>query len=142
MRNITTTLLYKWFDEIWTKGNREAIDDLMTENVIAHGIGDTGYIEGRESFKQFYDGFKSTLKDIKVEVEDVISQDDLECALCKVTAVDIASDNKVSFEGLCLAQIKDGKIAKGWNQYDFMKMYKQMGYELMPKQDAVAMKAE
>ena len=35
-----------------------------------------------------------------------------------------------SFTGMCIARIKDGKIAEGWNNFDFLSMYQQLGMQL------------
>jgi len=33
----------------------------------------------------------------------------------------------VQFTGMAIVRIKDGKIVEGWNNFDFMKMNKQIG---------------
>jgi len=130
MRNIQATSVFRWFQEVWNKGNRNSIDELLSHDVIAHGLGPTGQTNGIEEFKKFYDDFRNQLRDVHVVVEDVVSQDDMETAFCSVTAVDIASGKQVNFTGICMAKIKDGKIIEAWNQYDFLKMYQQIGYTL------------
>lgn len=132
MRDTKATLLSKWFQEVWNEGRREAIDELLAENITAHGLGPDGHTKGIEAFKSFYDDFRNQLSDVQVLVEDVVSQDDVETALCKVTAVHIPTGKRVNFSGICMAKIQDGKIAEAWNQYDFLKMYQQIGYELTP----------
>ena len=130
MRNTQTTLLFRWFQEVWNQGKRNSIDELLMEDVIAHGLGPDGQTKGIEEFKKFYDGFRNQLKDVNVIVEDVVSQDDIETALCRVTAIDADSGRQVEFSGLCMVKIENGKIAQAWNHYDFLKMYQQLGYSL------------
>jgi len=31
------------------------------------------------------------------------------------------------FTGIAIVRVKDGKIIEAWNNFDFMKMYKQLG---------------
>jgi predicted ester cyclase len=130
MRNAKSTLLNRWFDEVWNNGNKDALDELLAEDVIAHGLYPEGHPQGIASFKLFYDDFRSQLGNIHVTVEDVIAQDDIESALCNVTATHIPSGKQVSFGGSCYAKIKDGKIVQAWNNFDFLKMYQQIGLEL------------
>ena len=130
MRNSKSTLLFQWFEEVWNQGRKASIDELATLDVIANGLGPEGQTRGIEEFKIFYDEFRKQLKDVHVTVEDVVSQDDIECALCKVTATDVSSGKSVEFSGLCMARIENGKIAEAWNQYDFLKMYQQLGFSL------------
>ena len=56
---------------------------------------------------------------------------------CTVTAthtgpgLTAAPTNKpASFTGMCIARIKDGKIVEGWNNFDFLSMYQQLGMQL------------
>jgi predicted ester cyclase len=132
MRDLSTTVLYKWFDQVWNNGRREAIDEMTTSDVIANGLGPEGRLRGVESFKAFYDDFKSRLTNIKVTVENVVAEGNMETALCNVTATDIASGKNVEFTGICMAKIANGKISEAWNNYDFLKMYEQLGYSLSP----------
>jgi predicted ester cyclase len=34
--------------------------------------------------------------------------------------------NALSFTGMTMARIQDGKIAEAWNNFDFLSMYQQM----------------
>jgi predicted ester cyclase len=134
MRNHKLTVIYNWFDQVWNQIRKEAIDELATPDVIANGLGPEGRLQGIEAFKNFYDEFRSQFKNVNVVVEDVVSQDDMETGLCKVTATDTASGTDVEFSGLCMVRIVDGKIAEAWNQFDFLKMYQQLGFSLLPQE--------
>ena len=99
MKDIKTTLVAKWFDEVWNNGQRDAIDQLLAPDVMAYGLGTVGYLKGVDAFKTFYDDFKTQLSNVKVVVEKVVTEDDMETALCKVTATDAASGKPLSFSG-------------------------------------------
>jgi predicted ester cyclase len=73
---------------------------------------------------------------IKVSVEDVISQDDLESARTTVSAVHSESGRNVSFSGMCMVRIVEGKIAEAWNNYDFLNLYQQLGQKLCPADES------
>ena len=125
MRDIKKTVCYQWFHEVWNKGNKEAIDQLMWEHGNARDL-PGGDEQGSEGFKKFYDGFTSQFKDIEIDVLDVVSQDDMECAHTMVKAKHIASGKEVNFGGMCRVRIKDGKIEEAWNNYDFNAMENQL----------------
>jgi hypothetical protein len=38
MRDITSTLLYQWFNEVWNENREDSIDKLMATASYAHGI--------------------------------------------------------------------------------------------------------
>ena len=132
MRNAQSTLIHKWFDEVWNKGNEDAIGQLMTKDTRAHGIVAPDQPGGAEGFKLFYNDFKNQFHDIKVDVEDVVSQDDVESARTTVHARHTASNKPVTFTGMCMARIEGGQIAEAWNNYDFLGMYQQLGHKITP----------
>lgn len=131
MRNVKTTFLQKWFDEVWNNGDESAIDNLMSDESTAHGISHDNLPKGAAGFKVFFRDFKSQFHNIKVDVEDVVSQDDIEAARTSVCATHTASGKNVNFSGMCMVKLADGKIADAWNNYDFLNMYQQLGQKLV-----------
>jgi len=128
MPNKNSTLTYRWFQEVWNSGRRNAIDELLDANGIVHGIeGIT--TPGPEGFKVFYDSFRQQFPKVHVEVEDTVSQEDYETSRCTVTATD-ANNQTVAFTGMTFLRIKGNKIVEAWNNFDFLSMYQQLGFKL------------
>jgi predicted ester cyclase len=103
---------------------------------IAHGLSDEEGkpFRGPADFKPFHQVFRGAFPDIEVVVEDMISEGDLVAARCSVRGKHTgdhlgvaATHAPVQFTGMCIVRIKDGKIVEAWNNFDFMKMYKQLG---------------
>jgi predicted ester cyclase len=132
MRQINATVLYRWFNDVWNSDDENAIDGLLTTDALAHGILTDDQPKGPEGFKLFFRGFRSQFHDVKIEVDDVIWQGDVESARTTVMATHTETGKKVEFSGICMARIQDGKIAEGWNNYDFLSMYQQLGRTLVP----------
>jgi steroid delta-isomerase-like uncharacterized protein len=126
MHDAKSTISYRWFQEVWNEGREDMIDDLMSQESIVHGIAE-GQSKGTEAFKSFYRNFKNQFRDIKVDIQEALSQDNLECALTHVTATHKETGKKVSFSGLCMVRYEEGKIAEAWNHYDFLSMHQQLG---------------
>ncbi len=132
MRNVQTTLLFKWFDKVWNKGEENAIEELMTNESGAKGILTDDQPKGAAGFKIFFNDFRNQFHNIQVDVEDVISEDDIESARTTVSAIHTASGKQVTFSGMCMVKIVQGKIAEAWNNYDFLDLYQQLGQKLTP----------
>ncbi|MEI6950520.1 ester cyclase [Paraflavisolibacter sp. H34] len=131
MRNAASTCSFKWFEEVWNKGRREAIDELLASDILIHGLGANGApLQGSDHFKQYYDALQQQFQDIHFTVEDVISQDDMESARCTATATHKENGRQVRFCGLSLVRIQNGKFVEAWNYFDFLSMYRQLGQEL------------
>jgi predicted ester cyclase len=132
MRNVQSTLLYQWFDSVWNNGDENAIDRLMTQDSGAKGILPDDHPKGAAGFKIFFNDFRNQFHDIKVDVEEVISEDDIESARTTVSATHAESGKQVKFSGMCMVKIREGKIAEAWNNYDFLNLYQQLGQKLTP----------
>ena len=127
------TLLHRWFDEVWNQKREDAIDEMMAEDVVVHGL-PGGPIVGRENFKPFFRSFASAFPDIHVTVEDVITEGDKMSCRCTVTGTHTGeglgfapTNQPVEFTGGGICILKDGKFQEVWNEFDFMKMNTQMG---------------
>jgi steroid delta-isomerase-like uncharacterized protein len=129
-------LLRRWFDEVWNQGRAEAIDELFADDGIAHGLSEdeASPLRGPAGFKPFHQVFRGAFPDIDVVIEDMIAEGDKVVARCTVRGkhagdhLGIAATNApVSFDGIAIVRIADGKIVEAWNNFDFMKMNKQVG---------------
>lgn len=124
-----STLTYRWFSEVWNKGNVILIEEMLDENVRIYGLDiDT---QGKEQFRNFYDEFNESFKDIHVEIEFVIRENEYEAAVCKARATQRFTGREVSFSGMVMVKIKDGKVIEAWNNFDFLSMYLQLGQKLV-----------
>jgi steroid delta-isomerase-like uncharacterized protein len=130
------TLADEWFEEVWNKCQIEAIDRLLAEDAIAHGLVDNqGHeLQGPAGFKPFFIQFTKAFPDIHVEVVDTICEGDKIAARCVVTGTHrgeslgiAATHQPVQFTGITILRIKDGKIAEAWNNFDFQGLSKQIG---------------
>lgn len=134
MPHVATTLLYRWFNEVWNQGNESSIDALMTENAIVHGISGADNLVGPGGFRSFYRDFRDQFDNIEIEVVDVVSEDDLESARCTVHAIKRDTRVPVRFDGSCTVRVENGRIAEAWNYFDFLGMNQQLGMKLVPQE--------
>lgn len=132
------TLVRRWFDEVWNKGREDAIDEMFAEDGIAHGLSeDVGHpFRGPGGFRPFHQAFRGAFPDIQVVVEDMIAEGDKVVARCTVRGKHTgdhlgfaASQSPVDFTGIAIVRIRDGKIIEAWNNFDFMRMNRQIGRE-------------
>jgi steroid delta-isomerase-like uncharacterized protein len=130
------TFLHRWFEEVWNQGREETINELVADDVIAHGLTDQNgdNVVGKEDFRMFFRNFRSAFSDINVEVGEVMQDGDKMSALTRVRATHggdglgfCATNNAVDFSGILMVRLRDGQIAEAWNYYDFVSMFGQLG---------------
>lgn len=121
MRTERRTLQHEWFERVWNQADASAIDELLTEDVIGHGLVDSNgeEIRSRSAFKEFYLAFRGAFPDIHIDVLDVVCEGDFQVARCHVRAthsgegfVIAPTGRQVEFTGLCMVRTRDGKIAE------------------------------
>jgi len=129
-------LIRQWFDELWNQGREDTIDRLMAPETMVHGLPtpDGQPLRGPAAFKPFFKAFRSAFPDIRVTVVRTISQGDTVCAHCHTTGTHLtsalgidATGKQVDFWGMCIVRTRGDKLIEGWNCFDFLSMYQQLG---------------
>jgi predicted ester cyclase len=136
MPNKNTSLTYRWMQEVWNEGHEDAIDEMLNENAVVHGI--EGITEpGPAGFKVFHRNFKQQFPTIHVEVDDVVSEAGFETSRCTVDGT-TANGQNVHFTGMTCVKIENDKIIEAWNSFDFMTMYQQLGFKMTAGEEMIA----
>jgi predicted ester cyclase len=122
------TPMHRWFEEVWNQGREEAIDEMMADDCIAHGLVDKdgNELRGIAPYKAFFRGFQSDFANLRVDVLDAITDGERMAAHCLVTGKHLASGKPVTFTGMTFTRWRDGKIVEAWNNFDFHVMEKQL----------------
>jgi len=128
-------LMRRWFQEVWNEGRTDTIYELLSPDAIARGqsSGD-GELRGPEEFAGFVSKIRGSFSDMKIEVEDVFGAGDKVSlrwsGVMKHTGDALglpASGRTVRSSGITIAQIVDGKIVAGWDNWDQLGMLEQIG---------------
>lgn len=129
-------LIRRWFEEVWNRGRADAIDEMFAADGVAHGLAEESdsTLRGTAGFKVFHRGFRDAFPDIVVTVEDTVAEGDKVVARCRVRGNHTgdglgfaATHNAVEITGIAIARVEGGKIVESWNNFDFLKLYRQLG---------------
>jgi steroid delta-isomerase-like uncharacterized protein len=124
-----------WFAEVWNAGSEAAIDRLMGPQAAFHGLTpDDSPIVGPDAFKPFFRKFRQAFPDMHISVDRTVAEGDLVAVHCTVTgthrgdSLGISATHKpVKMTGMAIARVHDGKLVEGWNSFDFLSLYQQLG---------------
>ena len=127
-------LARRWFKEVWNEGKTQTIYDLMDENGIAVGQDQPGVvIRGPREFEMFVNRIRGAFPDQKITLEDAFGADDKVVirwsAVMTHTGDQLgipATNKRVKVTGISIAQFENGKIVRGWDNWDQLAMQQQL----------------
>jgi predicted ester cyclase len=128
----------RWFDEVWNKRQEAAIDELMASDAVAHGLGPEP-LRGSAAFKPFFRAFGQAFPDLHIDIVRTVTEGDLIVTHIQATGRHLgegiggaATNQPVAFQGMVIAQVRNGQIIQGWNCIDFLTLYQQIGWVSSP----------
>ncbi|MFZ0885787.1 MAG: ester cyclase [Candidatus Acidiferrales bacterium] len=124
----------RWFKEVWNEGRVQTIHDLMDESCIGIGQDQPGVeIHGPADFVALSNRLHGAFPDIKITVDDTIGADDKVVVRWSAVMTHTgdhlgipATNRPVRITGITIAQIKDGKIIRGWDNWDQLALMQQL----------------
>jgi len=138
MADSPESIVKRWFKEVWDEGREESIDALMAPYGVAYGL-PGGPIQGPTAFKSVLRTFRDALGDLSIEVVRTVTEGDTVASHCHVTGRHSgaalggeATGQPVDFWGVSMLRVEDGKIVEGWNCFDMLCMYQQIGWVANP----------
>ena len=134
-------LIQRFYDELLGEGNLDAIDELVTDDVIEHEQGLPGQPEGKEGVVFFVNTVRAAFSDIKATVGPSLESGDLACAQVTLTGRHTgdwmgvpASDRPYEIQSIDIIRIEDGKCAEHWGVTDNISLMMQIGAMPEPAQ--------
>ena len=131
-------LVRRWFEEVWNDGRMEAIDDLMDPRCVVHGLGPTA-LDGPAGFKPFHASYRDAFPDVKLTIDGIVGEGSIVAARWSGTGTHRgnglglpATGRPVTFTGMTFARVENGKIVEGWNVFDQLNMFQQLGVVTLP----------
>jgi steroid delta-isomerase-like uncharacterized protein len=136
MPDARINLLERWFEEVWNQARESAIDEMASENIVAHGLVDAQgkEISSREKFHEFYRQFRTAFPDLRADVHDAIAEGDKVMVRCvahgthRGEGINLRpTQEKVRFTGMVIARVRDNQLVEVWDNWDFLSLYQQLG---------------
>ena len=139
-------LLTRWFQEVWNEGKTQIVRELLSPDAVAVGQAGSGIeLRGPEDFVPFVEQIRGAFPDIKVTVEDAFGSDDkvaLRWSAMMTHRGDAlgipATGKSVRLTGITIVRIVNGKIVAGWDNWDQLGLFEQIGVYNPPKTVSLA----
>ena len=138
MSQANSAIAHRWFKELWTYGDINVVDELAAPDAIGHGqIEEDGQIN-LEQFRALFRNIRNAFPDIQFTIEQTVAADDMVVVRWRAVATHTGeflgpppTGRRVEFTGMSMTKMADGKIVRGWDNWDQLALLTQIG--AMPK---------
>ena len=121
-------------EEIWTKGNLDAAEEIYAPNYISHQPAGDEDIRGVEAIKQFAAGMREAFPDLEITIEDQIAEGDKVVTRFRTRGTHQGelwgmppTGKEVEITNVSVCRIEGGKMAEEWPAPDRLGMMQQLG---------------
>lgn len=114
----------RWFEEVWNRRNPDAIDQLTTPDVRAHGA--DGQTRGQAEFHEFHRLLMTAVPDLHVRIDRCVDGGDTVAVAWTATGSPVAG-RPFEISGLSMMRVVNGKLVEGWDSFDFPALLEALG---------------
>jgi steroid delta-isomerase-like uncharacterized protein len=125
-------LVRRFVEEIFVRGNANAVDELVAQDFVPHTWPSTG--DGRSDLKRAIERVGAGLADAAFEIEDLIAEGDRVAVRLTASATQVGpfmgiepSGRSYSIGEIHIFRIRDGQVVEHWHQFDGLGMLRQLG---------------
>ena len=134
MSEANKTIVRRFYEEVMGQGNVNLLDEIMTPDFADHGETLFGSLQGRDMLKQGITTSRMVLGDLHVQLHDFIADGEMvgvrgtmRCTQQGEFLGVAPSGNELTWNGLALFRVVDGKIMERWFNSDSLSIVQQMG---------------
>lgn len=120
------------WEEIWHQGDLERIGHFFAPDFLRHDPGRE--IRGAEENRQFIQRFRTGFPDAHFTVLDQIAEGDKVVIRYRFQGTHLGVFNgmmptgkSVTYSGILIYRVADGRIAEQWTEFDLLGLLKQLG---------------
>ena len=128
------SIVRRWIEEGWNKGNVAVVDQFYTPDVVQHDPGSPAPVTSSAALKQYVSVFLTAIPDLHFEIDDLIAEGDK--VAWRFTSrgtqtgplLNLPPTGKSSIvTGMVFFRLTDGKIAEVWVNIDNLGLLQQLG---------------
>ena len=127
-------IVRRFYDEVMGQGRVEVLDEIMVEDFVDHGEALFDSPRGRETLRQGIAGTHEILAGLHVELHEIIAEGDLVgvhgTMRCRHAGAFLGvnpTGHELSWQGLAIFRIENGRIAERWFNSDSITILRQLG---------------
>jgi predicted ester cyclase len=126
-------LVHSYIEEVWTKGNLEAVDIFLGPNYRRH-LSPTTEPLSLNGQKQRLSGFRSAFPDVKIAIEDIFAEDNYVIFRSTMRGTHNGvfqgiepTGKSITVTLIDIIRVEHGKFVEHWGGPDLFDLLKQLG---------------
>jgi len=124
--------------EVFSQGKTGLIDEIFHNDFTSHTT--SGKVKGTEGMKTTISMNRGAFKDPRFTIEDQVAEGDKVATRYTWSGTHIGefmgaapTGKQVTFTGIVIYRIADGKVIESWDQFDALGMMQQLGLVSIPE---------
>jgi ketosteroid isomerase-like protein len=117
--------LETWAQRVWAEQDPTAIHEMCASDICMHGLGPKTLV-GPTEYEAFHQQICQMFAETRLVVHHHLEQGDWLAARCTFTGR-TKDGREASAEGAVYARFADGKVLEGYNYFDLMGLFTQLG---------------
>ncbi|SHH76942.1 conserved hypothetical protein, steroid delta-isomerase-related [Chryseolinea serpens] len=127
-------IVQTYFDEVWNKGNVDALDELLSTEYINHTPSTPNPPKGAVGLKPIVRAIRKGFPDLHYEIKEIIATNDR--VVARVVMTGTQSDTlfgipptgkRIEVNQINIEKIENGRIVEHWRVTDELAMMQQLG---------------
>ena len=134
-------LVRRFFDQAYNNDRPEVIDELFADDYVDHSA-PPGQAPGAAGTRQVYDMYRTAFPDLRVEIHDLVAEDDLVVVRATFTGTSRGplmgappTGKPVQIASMVIVRLRDGLFVERWEQMDLLGLMLQLGVVSQPDEE-------
>ena len=134
-------LVWRFFDQAYNNDRPEVIDELFADDYVDHSA-PPGQAPGAAGTRQVYDMYRTAFPDLRVEIHDLVAEDDLVVVRATFTGTSRGplmgappTGKPVQIASMVIVRLRDGLFVERWEQMDLLGLMLQLGVVSQPGEE-------
>jgi steroid delta-isomerase-like uncharacterized protein len=126
------SIVRRALEEVYSRGNLDVVDDLVSEDFVAHSSGPD--VHGREEMKQYVQSLRTAFPDLQMSIDDQVAEGDKVVTRWTATGTHTGpfqgippTGKRGSLSGIDIDYVVDGKTIECWTISDDLSLLQQLG---------------
>lgn len=126
--------LSRRFTELFSTGDHELADEILSRDVVFHGTNGDGDVRGLDAMKSFVDAYRTAFPDAHSEVEDQVADGDRVATRWRARGYHRGNlgpigptGREFEMSGVTIERIESGRIVEVWVARDELGLMRQLG---------------